>query len=225
MHQSMGLLTRSMFVSSLLALATIPVTACVDPQQDFNDYAARTADAHAPPPLNTVSDAATDAPLYAPDASFSSTMFFESCLTGQANGNVSEANGSVASMTFTPKPGGGGTLTFTNTPLKIGATSLTQTSGMSSTASPATIAPDGSGTATFGQTIIPADANPVSNMQLTLSMSTLSFHVESETQICANLHGTVVEPAAATVTGPCIFAPISGNGPLPTFQLSDYHCP
>ncbi len=228
MHQSMGLLTRSMFVS-LFAFA-VPVVACVDPQQDYNDYANRTADAHAPPVIGLDSGGETG-PLYAPDAGFSSSTFYMSCLTGQAEGDPSKASQFVATMTYVPSSGGGGTVTlFKNQVLKINPSTLNDLAplGMPYQAGPmnAQVKPDGTVTMTFGMTTIPASANPVNGMDLVFSSTTLDFHIESETQICANITGNLTMPTPTVVQGPCIYRLMpSLSAPLPQLQLSDFHCP
>ncbi len=77
-----------------------------------------------------------------------------------------------------------------------------------------------------GMTVIPASANPVTGMDLTFSSTTIDFHVESESQICANIVGNLTAPIVSQVAGPCIFRLLSSpTADLPTFQLSDFHCP
>ena len=229
MHQSMGLLMRSMFVSPLLAVA-VSVVACVTPEQDYNDYVDRTADAHAPPPLPTF-DAGETGPLSAPDAGFMSNTFFMACLTGNAEGDPTKASEFVAHANYAPTSGGGGTFIFSNQVLKSYPTKLSDIApdGTLYDALPktgATVNPDGTTTMTYGPTIIPGDANPVTNMQLTFSQTTLDFHIESESQMCAYINGDLTAPIVAMVNGPCIFRLLSSpTSDLPTFQLSDFHCP
>jgi hypothetical protein len=215
-----------MWSAPLLALA-LPVVACVDPQKDFNDYVNRTADAHAPPPINV--DASVDTgPLYAPDASFTTNTYFMSCLTGNAEGDPSKASSSVATVTYAPTSGGGGTITFGNQALTIGASSLRSVSGMYNQASPANapVAPDGSATVTWHNTTIPGNANPVTMMDLVFSSSQMDLHIESETQMCGNFSGNLIQPLVTLVTGPCVFRLLpSATAPLPQLQLSDFHCP
>jgi hypothetical protein len=212
--------------SGLIALA-VPFVACVDPQKDYNDYANRTADAHAPPPINA--DAGVDTgPLYAPDASFTTTTYFMSCLTGNAEGDPSKASNSVATVTYAPKSGGGGTITFGNQAITMTASSLSNVTGMYNQASPANapVAPDGTVTVTWHSTTIPANANPVTMMDLVFSSSTMDLHVESETQICGNFSGNLIQPLQTVVTGPCVFRLLpNANSAIPSLQLGDYHCP
>jgi hypothetical protein len=219
-----------MFVSPLLALA-VPVVACVDPQKDYDDYTDRTADAHAAPTQPTF-DAGETGPLYAPDASFSSKLFFMSCLTQQAQGDPTKSSNFVAHATYTPAPsGGGGKLVFDNQVLKSYPKTLNDvapdgTDYQALPATGATVAPDGTTTMTYGTTVIPSDANPVTLNQLTFSSTTLDFHIESESQMCATIAGVLIMPIMSTVNGPCIFRLMaSDSSPLPSFQLSDYHCP
>ena len=229
MHQSMGLLMRSMFVSSLAALA-VPVVACVDPQQDYNDYSNRTADAHGIPALPTF-DAGEAGPLYAPDAGFMSNDFYMSCLTGNAEGDPTKASLFVAHINYAPASGGGGILIFGNQVLKEYPTKLSDlapggTYYQALPASGATVNPNGTAHMTYGPTLIPASANPVTGMDLTFSETILDFHIESESQICANLVGDLTAPIVGQVAGPCIFRLLgSPTADLPTFQLSDFHCP
>jgi hypothetical protein len=215
-----------MFVSPLLALA-VTVVACVDPQGDYNNYAGRTADAHAPPQLNFDSGIDTG-PLYAPDAGFTANTYFMSCLTGQAEGDVSKASLSAATVTFTPKSGGGGTITFGDQPLKVNPSSLSSSTGTFYQASPANapVAADGSVTVTWGDTKIPADGNPLTGMDIEFTSSQLDIHVESKTQICGNFSGALIKPLMAPVNGPCVFRLLpSASAPIPALQLSDFHCP
>jgi hypothetical protein len=210
----------------LLALA-VSVVACVDPKSDYNDYVNRTADAHTPPPIIVDSGAETG-PLYAPDAGFTTNTLFMSCLTGNAQGDPTKASSSVATVTYVPKSGGGGTITFGNQALITGSSSLKNTTGMYNQAGPANapVAPDGTATVTWQNTTIPADANPVTMMDLVFSSSTLALHVESETQICGNFSGNLIQPLQTLVTGPCVFRLLpSANSAPPTLQLSDFHCP
>ena len=139
----------AMWSGPLLALA-VSVVACVDPEKDYNDYVNRTADAHTPPPMNVDSGAETG-PLYAPDAGFTSNTYFMSCLTGNAEGDPSKASTSVVKLTYAPNSGGGGTITFGNQALTIGASSLANVTGMYNQPSPASVpvAPDGTATVTW----------------------------------------------------------------------------
>jgi hypothetical protein len=217
-----------MFAALLLALA-VPVVACVDPEKDYDDYVARTADAHAPPPLPMSFDSGAETgPLYAPDAGFKSNLYFMSCLTGNAEGDPSKASTSVATITFAPQSGGGGSITLGNQALTIDPSSLSNVTGLYYQASPANapVAPDGAATVTWGNTTIPADANPVTMMDLVFSSSTLALHVESETQICGNLSGNLIQPIQTQITGPCVFRLLpSATSPIPSLQLGDFHCP
>jgi hypothetical protein len=63
-------------------------------------------------------------------------------------------------------------------------------------------------------------------MDLTFSSTTMNFHIESMTQICGNLDADLVMPAPMVITGPCVFRLLpSASSPVPTLQLSDFHCP
>ncbi|HEX8790632.1 MAG TPA: hypothetical protein VF765_06745 [Polyangiaceae bacterium] len=220
---------RSMFVSPLFALAltSLVSVACVDPQQDYNDYVNRTADAHVPPPIGT-SDAGIDTgPLYAPDAGFSSNLYLMSCLTAQAEGDTTKASNSVGHLSFMPTAGGGGTVTYGDQTLKINPTSLSDVTGAYAETGGGTIDAHGEGTVKWGMTSIPGDGDTVNPGQaLVFSSSQLDLHIESETQVCANFTGNLTSPSVLPVGGPCVFRLLpSATSPLPKFQLSDFHCP
>ncbi len=207
-------------------MASLVSVACVDPQQDYNDYVDRTADAHVAP--STTSDASVDTgPLYAPDAGFSSDFYLMSCLTAQAEGDTTKASNSVAHITFTPTSGGGGTVTFGDQTLKINPTSLSDVTGLYADTGGCTLDVHGECTAKWGMTSIPGDGDTVNpGMPLVFSSSQIDLHIESPTQICGNFTGNLTSPSVLTVGGPCVIRLLSSaTSPVPTFQLSDFHCP
>jgi hypothetical protein len=154
-----------------------------------------------------------------------------SCLTGSAEGDPTKASLFVAQINYTPASGGGGKLVFGNQVLKSYPTKLSDLAPngkfyQADPASGATVNPDGTAHMSDGMTVIPASANPVTDMDLTFSSTTLDFHIESESQICANIVGNLVMPLVTQVAGPCIFRELSSpTADLPTFHLSDFHCP
>jgi hypothetical protein len=196
---------------------------CIDPQTDYNNYASRTEDQHSPPPMPT-GDADLDAPLFAPDAGFMDT-YYESCLSGNAEGNPAEANNFKALVTYTASTGNpGGTLTISTQPIATGGTSFAATVGVVSS-SMGTVGPDGTATLDYGPYVIPGSANAVTGMDIDFSSSTVRVHVESPDRICSNLSGpATVGGIALTITATCIFAR-NAPTPLPSFAPSDYHCP
>lgn len=216
-----------MLVPSLLVLI-VPVVACVDPEKDYEDYANRTADAHGPPPVDAVDSGAETGPLYAPDAAFTTNLYFMSCLTGNAAGDPTKASNQVVSIAYAPKSGGGGTITLGDRALVINASSLSSVTGTYYQASPANapVAVDGTARVTWGSTTIPADANPITGMDLVFSASSLDLYIGSETQICGNFSGNLIQPIQSVIAGPCAFRLLpSASSPIPTLQLADYHCP
>jgi hypothetical protein len=190
---------------------------------DFNDYAARTEDQHAPPPLPT-GDADLDAPLFAPDAGFMDT-YFESCLSGNAEGDPAEANDFKSVLTYTASTSGpGGTLTLSSQPIAAHGTSLSDTVGVVST-SMGTVSSDGSATLAYGPYVIPGTANPITGMDIDFQSSTVQLQVESPDRVCGKLTGpATVGGIALELSAVCIFVR-NPPTPLPTFMLADYHCP
>ncbi len=206
----------------ILILACFVAASCHDPLSDYDDYAERTADQHSPPPLPT-GDANPDAPLFAPDAGFVDT-YFESCLSGNAEGNPAEANNFKAVLTFTASSSSpGGTVKLSTQPMAVGGTSLSDTVGVIST-STGTVGPNGSATLDYGPYVIPGTANPITGTDIDLMSSSVQLHVESPDQVCGNLSGpATVSGVNLSLAAICIF--VRNPIPLPSFQLSDYHCP
>ena len=126
---------RSALCSGLLILAAT-VVACVDPEKDYEEYVDRTADAHTPPPI-VVDSGAETGPMYAPDASCKTDLYFMACLTGNAEGDPTKASASVVSVTYAPKSGGGGSITLGDQALVTSPSSLSSVTGMYYAASPA----------------------------------------------------------------------------------------
>jgi hypothetical protein len=193
---------------------------CVDPKQDFDDWAARTADARSAGPV--LEAGPSDSAL--PDASFGGT-YLMACLSS-LNPNPAEALLFKADARFTPSPGGGGTFDFTQTPLVKGAQDITQIAPMAMTvvAPTATVGPDGTCDVHIGATTIPAAADPI-GPAIVFTDSLLHFHV-SAMPICASLSGHVTMPLTTDLDPAHSFCILqSPTPPFPTFAASDFHCP
>ncbi|HEY8039406.1 MAG TPA: hypothetical protein VIF15_06410 [Polyangiaceae bacterium] len=191
-------------------------SACVDPSQDYNDWLARTGDARV---AETPDSSGLDGSL--PDGGFQETLLM-ACLGALAGGDVRDEVLLTATAKYTPAPGGGGTFTFSDTPLVIGATDLTQTVGDTVTDTEP-VAPDGTCAIAFGPSNVPAAASRLG--EIVFAKSTLHFIING-TQLCAGEEAVVTSPLTTTLDpahNPCIFR--SGTPPFPTFQSSDFHCP
>ena len=62
-------------------------------------------------------------------------------------------------------------------------------------------------------------------MDLVFSSSSIALHVESETQICGNFTGNLIQPLVTVVTGPCVIRLLPNATAIPSLQLGDFHCP
>ncbi len=204
----------------LVAIA-VPSASCVDPKSDYDDWLNRTADSRAAaqnPDAGLPVDAAPPT-----DAGFDQQLVM-ACLPFLAGGNVRDAILFAVSAKFTASPSGGGTLDFSDTPLLIGATDTSMTTGTGASAMGVAIAPDGTGVVNLGPGTIPANANPLgSEVQLTDS----ALHVIiSGTSMCAGESGHISSPVTADLQppqNPCIFFP--ATPPFPALALSQFHCP
>jgi hypothetical protein len=210
--------------ATLLIFTCLLAASCIDPESDYDDYVSRTADQHSPPPMST-GDSDPDAPLFAPDAGFMDT-YFESCLSTNAEGNPAQANDFKAVLTFTASTTNpGGTLTLSSHPIaEPGGTSLSDTVGVVSS-STGTVSPDGTVILEYGPYVIPGSANPITDMDIDFMSSSVRLHVESPDHVCGNLTGpATVGGISLALSATCIFVR-NPPTPLPSFELSDYHCP
>jgi hypothetical protein len=235
MHECMPMSKRLMpraaatfSLTAVVAVAIVPV-ACVTPQNDFDDYMSRAADAQGLVQPGSGDAGVDTGPQYAPDASIPSSTYFMSCLS-QLAAVPAQASSFTATLAYTTSSGGGGTLSLTLAALTNGATSLSQTSGTPVTGMPATVAANGTAHMVFGPVSIPGNANAVMpGSEIVFSDVTFDFHIESAQQICASLGGDLSQPTMLTLTpsrNPCVLVPASGpNAAVPTVQANAYHCP
>ncbi len=202
---------------------------CVNPQQDFNDYLARAADAQGPPSSTGVVEAsAVDAALlHPPDAAVNDTRYVMACETtfGQS---AAEAFLFVATMTFTPSAGGGGTATLQAQSLPVGAKTVDGPVGDVFHFSSGKVAADGTARLLLpGTTTIPAAANPVGGQDVVASNLGVDLRLFADGTACAGLEGQITAPVSTLLTpsnNPCVFRAAPG-GAVPAFTNADFHCP
>jgi hypothetical protein len=206
-------------LAGTLALASCAVflaSACVDPKTDYDDWLSRTEDARAG--STGVNEASFEAAL---DGGFTQT-YFMACVSQLAGESISKATIFVSNITYQPSGGGGesGSLSVTNTSLKVGATSMSQDVIGSPGTSSCTVSADGRCDASFGPSTIPGAGNAVfPGQDIVFTSSTLHFVIGSETQLCADLSGTITAPLNFTFDpskNVCIYLPVSGD------QVPDY---
>jgi hypothetical protein len=219
-----------------LVLVALPLgllcASCLNPQDDYNAYVSRAADAQAPQCATCTSEEASTvdvAALRAPDASFNDTKVAMLCLSEQYDGDLSSLLLFVADVQYAPSGTGGGMVNFTSSSLPSGSTDVnspvagTQITGM------APIDAHGAGTVMIAMASIPQVANALTNDNLTLTQVTIALQMESPTQICCDLGGTITAPARANlnpVQNPCIFLSVNGAGQwTPPASVDQIHCP
>ncbi len=203
------------------AVLGLVASGCVDPEHDFDDWLARTADARSFVPV--VEGGSSDSSL--PDAGFGGT-YLMACLSS-LDPNPAQALLFRADARFMPATtGGGGTLDFSQTPLVKNAQTIDDSAPMGSTvtANGSAVAPDGTCDVRVGATTIPASADPL-GAQIVFADSTLHVHV-STGELCAALSGHVTSPLDTNLDPTrsfCVFR--SQAAPFPVFQSGDFHCP
>jgi hypothetical protein len=204
--------------------ACLLVPACVDPKNDYDDYLSRTAAERAA----AGGDDGGTADAAAPDAGFSG-QYVMACVSAPTGDSLADALFFVATVQYTPSPaGGGGTLTYSNAPLQVGATNISQTVAPVNTVGPVPVGTDGTATVDFGAVTIPASADPLGS-DVVFTDSRLDFLIstaDGSVQFCAGEAGSITAPFDTTFdkkTNPCVFKPASSSS-FPTFVQSDFHC-
>lgn len=212
---------------SCCALAAMVAAACIHPKDDYDDWLARTADARAARP--TIDAGAFEAgPL---DTPFEHD-YFMACLPALASGDATKALLFQSHVKFTPSAGGGGTLDFTNTPLRAKTTDFTATVGDVAAVTGSAVTADGHADVVFGATTIPAAANAATGTDVMFQDSTLHLLIGNDSAFCASLSGDIVKPTPITLDASenfcrlVVHAGDKGSGqPLPSFAAGDFHCP
>jgi hypothetical protein len=215
-----------------LALLALPLglvcASCLNPQDDYDAYVVRAADAQAPVvPVGTGDASTVDvASLRAPDAGFDDPSFAMICLSQLAE-DVTKALLWKVELKYV---GGsaGGTLTYTSHSLAAGSTDVKNP--LDPQVGPITgkIDPTGAGPIDINSTVLPAAANGITGAQVPLENAQVFFHIESPTQICANLGANVTAPAPVTLVpsqNPCIYLPTNSAGQWGPVTTADIHCP
>jgi hypothetical protein len=220
----------------LVLLALPPALAsasCLNPQDDYNQYVGRAEDAQVPTsPIGTGGDSGAfdAASLRAPDAGFDDTNYVMICLSQLAE-DVTNALLWKVELKYT---GGsnGGTLTYTSHSLAAGSTDINNPLdpqvGPITTSGANDINAHGFGTIDVGSTTLPAAANGITSGPVPLENVTIAFHIESPTQICANLGANVTAPAPVTLEpaeNPCIYLPTDNKGQWGPVTTDQIHCP
>ena len=198
---------------------------CVTPQDDYNAYQDRAADAQAPP--SSVVEAGVDAAsLMAPDAAFDDTTIMMACVSALA-ADAAHAILFQGKINYVPS-GAGGMATVSFTALDKSATNISQTAaGAVPLTGTATIDAHGSGTAQLGNAMLPAAANAITGVDVTIASATVFLELQSSTKLCGGLGGNITSPSDFTLLPsqtPCIVLPTSGGTWAP-FKTADFHCP
>jgi hypothetical protein len=216
---------------AVLALPGLVCASCLNPQDDYNDYVNRAADAQVPPSAISTGEASTIdvASLRAPDGGFSGD-YVMICVMFQLGADISKALLWKTQLVYS---GGsnGGMLTFSADPLAAGSTSVDNPlmGPEDITNWQATVSEHGYATiGTLPTLNFPASFNGITGEPVQLEKAQILIQMESSTQICANIGGFIPEPAPVTLDpaqNACIYLPTNGSGQWASVQTSDVHCP
>ncbi len=235
--------TFATFATRLLRLAPLASAAfvalplgmvcasCLNPQNDYDQYVDRAADASVPNvPMNEASTIDV-ASLNAPDASFDQKKLAMICIS-ELGQDISEALLWVVELKYDKNDGGsaGGMLTYSSYSLAAHSTDVNSPlPGTQITGLMGAIDSHGAGTIHIASATLPAAANGIGGTAVGLSNVVEEYHVESPTQICASL-GSQVMTMGTTLTlvpdqNPCIFLPTDKNGQWGPVTTDQVHCP
>jgi hypothetical protein len=196
---------------TLALLSALATSACVDPQKDYEDYLARTADADTTP--FTGEDSSFDGS--SADGGFSNQSYVMACVSQATQDSVSDTTYFVATATFHATDSmGDGTFDFTDNALNANATDTTQTAGGAPATISGSIVTGGKVDVVFGMTTVPAPGDPLMLGPIVFTDTTLHFDIGPGTALCATLSGDVASPLPQTLVANmniCVFTPFSGS--------------
>jgi len=208
-------------------LSAAALLSCVNPKTDYDDYLARTADANTTLPTD---DASFDG-LSGNDAGFMSQNYVMACVSQTLGDNPAKPTLFIATASFIPSDSNGdGTFNFSDQALNVGAT---DTSSANIAGPPVAISDSmvtgGKVDVVFGDTSVPAAANPLMDGDITFSDNTLHVYIGPGVNLCAQLSGTTVLPLPTTLDPTqnfCAFFPYEGaTGTVPPLTAADFMCP
>jgi hypothetical protein len=222
MHQSMPRTNRSITIARrvLAAIAFVSassgsITGCVNPENDYNDFLSRTADARAG---GGDLDGSVPVDSALPDGGFSGT-YVMACGTSLQPGAKNPIL-YLATVTYAPSAGGGGQFTFAGQTLQHGATSTSQTVGTPLAAQTVQVDASGKASIVYGPTTIVAAANGVTNQDVTVGSDATLVFLLGANPVCAGNTGHITAPIPLTLNPTkgdvCIVLPATG-GTVPTY--------
>jgi len=221
------------------AAAGVLASACLpNPANDFDDYANRTASFRE---TNTADAAPIDS--QAPTQAVTG-IYYSACLSQLAINQVSRVLSFYVETSFTPDPAGGGKLSLTFTPLKLGnpcpsgtctgapnAVSKANTDGQTFNITDVPVDAKG----VFqpanipGVVAVPADCNPISHRDITINSAAIPGRFQ-EQQFCTKLSGNVTVPVTIVLDpsmNTCLFFAVKDGDPPPalTSDMFASNCP
>jgi hypothetical protein len=204
--------------------AMVTMLACVSPQDDYNAYVARAADAQAPAVSMVTVDSGPPPVFYAPDASFDDKTLVMACVT-TLGFSAEQALRFRADLKYATD-GSGRTVTVTITALDKTASNISAIVG-TPVSGTATVDSHGAASVSLPTTDLPASANAVSSQAVTLVNNTLYLQLESKTAACAKLGTSIVTPPDTLQPDqtPCVFRTTDASGTWVPFVIGDFHCP
>ena len=217
---------RFVAVGLAVVVPTIAVACIPDPKSDFEDYTKATETIRNQPP--TEGGAQLDS---APVTESVKSLYYGACLSALAAGDLKKLLRFYTEVEYTPDGPGAtsGRLLIKLTALKFGtnfnapdAVSKAWTAGTTYTVETRTNAAGGY-QATLGNVTIPGVANPISQRDIIVEMTSLPGTFGSG-QFCSQLIGRVVVPTDLQLEGPsntCLFFPVKEGDVPPDYRFED----
>ncbi|CAN5688021.1 hypothetical protein BH11MYX4_BH11MYX4_10630 [soil metagenome] len=218
------MLSRSLTAALALVLP-IAASACVDPKKDFDQFNDRTTGFRETKPVDA------SVPDTAPPTEPFKGLYFAACLSTLAAGRIDRVLRFYTEVEFTPDASGGtGKLKLKLTALKLGpnlgpppTVGVDQKVGATLEADTTTTAA-GVYAAVFGTANIPGAANPISQRDIVVEMTSLPGRFAKE-KFCSQLIGHVVQPTDIQLEGDsntCLYFPVKEGDPTPAIKNDDF---
>jgi len=206
------------------------VFGCVNPSSDYDDFRGRVAAAYDAGPIDSTTDAPTDASRdgsvfdEAGVAAFSGT-YWGACLDASYKGDLSKVTYDVLKVTFTKNGDGSVSISGTRQALRADASNVSQTSGDVTNWPSSPVDVNGSYTVHVATFIEPKDTNGF-GLDLTVENGAYAFTAYSPDLTCGKFTGNVTAPIPQAVDETCIALRPNADGSFTRLTSTDQlHCP
>jgi hypothetical protein len=204
------------------------VLGCVNPQKDFDGYVQVASDRRAQSSAGSGGTGGSAGGGQAGDGQGGASTvdlsgkFISYCLSSLGVGDPMKSLLLATEFEQT-----GSSLSVKLTPLKIGASSLSEILGTATTAK-ADIASNGF-TINFGTVSIPGAANPISGSDIEIANTVFAAKIQSSDHVCAELGGQLTKPFAYPLDDPgdiCLILRVNADGSVPPLpKAAEFVCP